>query len=88
MWRCDKRQCKAIAATFEDNVFTTENHLHEPDMKYLEQLKVLEKIREDANTNKQPRKFLQDTTATITRECAVDLFRKLKFNLSTSLINW
>ena len=44
-WRCDKRQrqCKAIATTFEDNVFTTREHLHEPDMKHLEQLKVFGK---------------------------------------------
>ena len=44
-WRCDKRQCKAIATTFEDNVFTTREHLHEPDMKHSEQLKVLEKMK-------------------------------------------
>ena len=42
--RCDKRQCKAIATTFEDNVFTTREHLHEPDSKHSEQLKVLEKM--------------------------------------------
>ena len=65
-WRCDKRQCKAIATTFEDNVFTTREHLHEPDMKHSEQLKVLEKMKEKAaNSNEQPRKIVQDTTATI-----------------------
>ena len=72
--RCDKRQCKAIATTFEDNVFTTKEHLHEPDMKHSEQLKVLEKMKEKtANSNEQPRKIVQDTTATITREYAVAL---------------
>ena len=66
-WRCDKRQCKAIATTFEDNVFTTREHLHEPDMKHSEQVKVLEKMKEKAaNSNEQPRKIVQDTTATIT----------------------
>ena len=71
-WRCDKRQCKANATTFEDNVFTTREHLHEPDMKHSEQLKVLEKMKEKAaNSNEQPRKIVQDTTATITSECAV-----------------
>ena len=64
-WRCDKRQCKAIATTFEDNVFITREHLHEPDMKHSEQLKVLEKMEEKAATsNEQPRKTVQDTTAT------------------------
>ena len=73
-WSCDKRQCKAIATTFEDNVFTTREHLHEPDMKHSEQLKVLEKMEEKAATsNEQPRKIVQDTTATNTRECAVAL---------------
>ena len=73
-WRCDKRQCKAIATTFEDNVFTTREHLHEPDMKHSEQLKVLETMKEKAaNSNEQPRKIVQDTTATITSECAVAL---------------
>ena len=64
-WRCDKRQCKAIATTFEDNVFTTRENLHEPDMKHSEQLKVLEKMKEKAaNSNEQPRKIVQDTTDT------------------------
>ena len=73
-WSCDKRQCKAIATTFEDNVFTTREHLHEPYMKHSEQLKVLEKMEEKAATsNEQPRKIVEDTTATITRECAVAL---------------
>ena len=73
-WRCDKRQCKAIATTFEDNVFTTREHLHEPDMKQSEQLKVLEMMKEKApNCNEQPRKIVQDTTATIMHECAVAL---------------
>ena len=44
-WRCDKRQGKAIARTFEDNVFTTREHLHESDMKRSEQLNVLEKMK-------------------------------------------
>ena len=67
MWRCDKRQCKAIATTLKDNVFTTREHLHEPDMKHSEQLKVLEKMKEKAaKSNEQPRKVVQDTTATIT----------------------
>ena len=75
-WSCDKRQCKAIATTFEDNVFTTREHLHEPDMKHSEELKVLEKMEEKAATsNEQPRKIVQDTTATITRECAVALLK-------------
>ena len=73
-WRCDKRQCKAIATTFEDNVFTTREHLPEPDMKHSEQLKILEKMKEKAaNSNEQPGKIVQDTTALITRECAVAL---------------
>ena len=73
-WSCDKRQCKAIATTFEDNVFTTREHLHQPDMKHSEQLQVLEKIKEKAaNSTEQPRKIVQDTTATITREFAVAL---------------
>ena len=73
-WRCDKRQCKAIATKFEDNVFTTREHLHEPDMKQSEQLKSLEKMKaKAANSNEQPRKIVQDTTATITRERAVAL---------------
>ena len=73
-WRCEKRQCKPIATTFEENVFTTREHLHEPDMKYSEQLKVLEKMKEKAaNSNEQPRKIVQDTTATITSDCAVAL---------------
>ena len=73
-WSCDKRQYKAIATTFEDNVFTTRDHLHKPDMKHSEQLKVLEKMEEKAATsNEQPRKIVQDTTATNTRECAVAL---------------
>ena len=73
-WRCDKRQCKAIATTFADNFFTTSEHLHEPDMKHSEQLKVLEKMEGKAATsNEQPRKIVQDTTATNTRECAVAL---------------
>ena len=51
-----------------------QKHLHEPDMKQSEQLKVSEKMKEKAaNSNKQPRKIVQDTTATITRECAVAL---------------
>ena len=59
---------------FEENVFTTREHLHEPDMKHSEQLKVLEKMEEKAaNSNEQPRKIVQDTTATITRECALAL---------------
>ena len=67
-WRCDKRQCKAIATTFE----TTKEHLHKPDMKHLEQLKVLEKMKvRAANSNEQPTNFLHDTTATITPDCAV-----------------
>ena len=58
-----KDSCKAIATTFEDNVFTTREHLHEPDMKLSEeQLKVLEKMKEKAaNSNEQPRKIFQDT---------------------------
>ena len=53
-WRCDKRQRKAIATTFEDHVFTTRKHLHEPDMKHSDQLKVLEKMKEEAeNSNEQ-----------------------------------
>ena len=57
-WRCDKRQYKTIATTFEDNVFTTE-HSHEPDMKHSEQLMVLEKMKEKAATfNEQPRKIV------------------------------
>ena len=73
-WRCDKTQCKAIATTFKDNVFTAREHLHEPDMKHSEQLKVLEKMKEKAaNSNEQPRKIVQDTTTTITCECAVVL---------------
>ena len=73
-WRFDKRQCKAIATTFEDNVLTTRKHLHEPDMKHSEQLKVLEKMRgKAANSNKQPTKIVVDTTSTITRVCAVAL---------------
>ena len=73
-WRSDKRQCKAITTKFEDNVFTTTEHLHEPDMNHSEQLKVLEKMKEKAaNSNEQPRKIVQDTTATFTRECAVAL---------------
>ena len=52
-WRWDKRQCKAIATTFNDNVLTTREHLHEPDMKQSEQLKVLEKMKEKAaNSNR------------------------------------
>ena len=75
-WRCDKRQCKAIATTFEDNVFTTREHLHEPNMKHSEQLKFLEKMKEKAAiSNEQPRKIVQDTTATITRECAEALLK-------------
>ena len=71
-WRCDKRQCRAIATTFEDNVLTTREHLHEPDMKHSDQLNVSEKIKEKAaNSNTQPRNIVQDTTATFTRECAV-----------------
>ena len=43
-------------------------------MKHSEQLKVLEKMEEKAaNSNEQPRKIVQDTTATITRECALAL---------------
>ena len=73
-WRCEKRQCKAIATTFEENVFTTREHLHEPDMKHSEQLKVLEKMKENAaNSKEKPRKIVQDTTATNTSECAVAL---------------
>ena len=73
-WRCDKRQRKAIATTFEDNVLPTREDLHEADTKHLEQLKVLEKMKEKAaNSNEQPRKIVQDATATITRECAVAL---------------
>ena len=84
-WRCDKRQCKAIATTFEDNVFTTREHLHEPDMK---QLKVLEKTEEKAATsNEQPRKIVQDTTATITRECAVAV-PKCKLGPKHSKATW
>ena len=68
-WRCDKIQCKAIATTFEGNVFTTREHLHEPDMKHSEQLKVLKKMKEmAADSNEQPIKIVQYTTATITRE--------------------
>ena len=71
--RCDKRQCKTIATTFEDNVFTTREHLHEPDKKHSEQLKVLEKMKKKAaNSNEQPRKIVQDTTATITRKIYLD----------------
>ena len=73
-WRCDKRQCKTIATTFEDNVFTTREHLHERDVKHSEQLNVLEKMKgKAANSNERPRKIVQDTTATITRDCAVAL---------------
>ena len=43
-------------------------------MKHSEQLRVLDKMKEKAvNSNEQPRKIVQDTTATITRECAVAL---------------
>ena len=64
-WSCDKRQCKAIATTFEDNVFTTREDLNEPDLEHSEQLKVLKKMEEKAATsNEQPRKIVQDTTAT------------------------
>ena len=71
-WRCDKIQSKAIATTFEDNVFLSREHLHEPDVKHSEQLKVLEEMKEKAaNSNVQPRKIVQDTTATTTREFAV-----------------
>ena len=73
-WRCEKRQCKAIATTFEENVFTTREHLQEPDMKHSEQRKVLEKMKEKAaNSNVQPRKTVQETTATITSKCAMAL---------------
>ena len=73
-WRCAKRQCNAIATTFGDNVSTTKEHLDEPHMKHSEQLKVLEMKKEKAaNSNGQPRKIVQDTTATITRKCAVEL---------------
>ena len=40
-WSYDKKQCKAIATAFENNVLKTREHLHEPDMKHLEQLNVL-----------------------------------------------
>ena len=69
--RWDKRQCKAIAPTFEDNVLTTKEYLHKPDIKHSEQLKILEKMKKVAN--EQPRKILQDATALVTRECAVAL---------------
>ena len=73
-WRCGKKQCKAIAITFKENVFTTRESLHRPDVKHSEQLKVLEMMEEKAaNSNEQPRKFLQDATTTITCECAVEL---------------
>ena len=43
-------------------------------MKHSEELKVLEKMKEKAaNSNEQPRKIVQDTTATIISECAVAL---------------
>ena len=48
--RCDKRHCKAIATTFEDNVFTTREHLLEPDMKHSEQLKVLKRWKRRPRT--------------------------------------
>ena len=38
--RCDKKQCKANATIFEGNVFTTREHLHEPDVNHSEQMEV------------------------------------------------
>ena len=53
-----RQKCKAIGTTFDDNVFTTGEHLHELDTKQLEQLKVFEKMKEKAtNSNEQPKKL-------------------------------
>ena len=46
------------------------------DMQHLEQLNVLENLKEKAsNSNKQPMKIVEDTTTTITRECPVALLK-------------
>ena len=54
-WRCDKRQCKAIATTFEDNVLTTREYLHEPDTKHSEQLKHFEPLTKLDSINQNPK---------------------------------
>ena len=73
MWRCDKRQCKVIATTFEGNVFTTREHLYEPDIKHLAQQNVLQMLKNKAaNSNEQSKKMLQDATASDAHECAVE----------------
>ena len=47
-------------------------------MKHSEPLKVLEKMKEKAaNSIELPRKIFRDTTASITRECAVALYKNL-----------
>ena len=54
---CNKKQCRPIGKTFEDNVFTAQKQLHEPDMKHAGATKVIEKVEEKVtNSNKQPSK--------------------------------